>query len=368
MARATRDDPDSPDSRALAATISERPAVTPIPDQLASLPRIPLATLPTPLDEAPRLREALGGPARCPKILIKRDDLTGLALGGNKARKLEFLIGDALRQQATTVITTGAAQSNHARMTAAAARAAGLRVELVLTADADPPMQGNLLLDRIFGAVLHYVPPPADPTLATSDEEEAKVAEVIASLQARGERPYLIPIGGSSGIGVLGYFSGTPELLAQLEERRERAARLYFASGSRGTQAGITLGAKHFGAPYEVYGVAVSGGESFKRERALRIGNEAATLARIATRLTPDDLVTDQNFIGPGYGMATPECVEAIRLLAETEGILLDPVYTAKAMAALIHHARAGALDPSASVVFVHTGGVPALFAHAQLF
>jgi D-cysteine desulfhydrase family pyridoxal phosphate-dependent enzyme len=336
--------------------------------EIAAMRRVPFATLPTPLHDLPRLRTALGGPRRCPTILIKRDDLTGLALGGNKARKLEFLIGDALAKNATVVITTGAAQSNHARMTAAAARAAGLGVELVLTADPDPAVQGNLLLDRLFGATIHFVPPPADPTLATSDEEDAKVAEVMAALTSRGERPYLIPVGGSSGVGVLGYFSGTPELLGDLDARGERPARLYFASGSRGTQAGITLGAKHFRAPYEVYGVAVSGGESFKRERALRIANEAAVLAGIDTRVAERDLVTDQNFIGDGYGIATPECLEAIRLLAETEGILLDPVYTAKAMAALIRHARDGAIDDMPSVVFVHTGGVPALFAHAELF
>jgi D-cysteine desulfhydrase family pyridoxal phosphate-dependent enzyme len=330
--------------------------------------RVALATLPTPLHELPRLRAALGGAARCPPILIKRDDLTGLALGGNKARKLEFLIGDALALNATVVVTTGAAQSNHARMTAAAARAAGLRAELVLTAAPDPPLQGNLLLDRLFGATIHFVPPPADPTLATSDEEEAKVVDVLASLEAHGERPYLIPVGGSSGVGVLGYFYGTEELLSQLHAANERPARLYFASGSRGTQAGITLGAKHFGAPYEVYGVAVSGGEPFKRERALRIANEAADIARIETRVTPSDLVTDQDCIGEGYGIATPACLEAITLLAEMEGILLDPVYTAKAMAALIRHARDGALDPARAVVFVHTGGVPALFAHAALF
>jgi D-cysteine desulfhydrase family pyridoxal phosphate-dependent enzyme len=330
--------------------------------------QVRLATLPTPLHTLPRLREALGGAARCPKILIKRDDLTGLALGGNKARKLEFLIGDALEQGATVVVTTGAAQSNHARMTAAAACAAGLGVELVLTAEPNPPLQGNLLLDRLFGATIHYVPPPADPTLATSEEEEAKVADVMASLRARGERPYLIPVGGSSGVGVLGYFTATREIVTQLEEQHERPTRLYFASGSRGTQAGITLGAKHFGAPYEVYGVAVSGGEWFKRERALRIANEAAVIAGIDTRVDERDLVTDQNFIGPGYGIATPECIEAIRLVATTEGILLDPVYTAKAMAALVHHARSGTLDRTSSVVFVHTGGVPALFAHARLF
>ena len=330
--------------------------------------RFPLATLPTPVHELPRLREALGGTTRCPRILIKRDDLTGLALGGNKARKLEYLIADAIDRDATVVLTTGAAQSNHARMTAAAARAAGLGVHLVLTADVDPPLQGNLLLDRIFGAVIHFVPPPADPALATSDEEAAKVAEVLDRLRAAGERPYEIPVGGSSGVGVLGYTFGTRELVDQLAAIGARPSRLYFASGSRGTQAGLTLGAKWCGAPYVVYGVAVSGGESFKRERAFRIANEAAAIANLPTRVVDDDLQTDQGFIGDGYGIPTPQCLEAIRLLAETEGILLDPVYTAKAMAALIEHARSSQLDPATSVVFLHTGGTPALFAHARLF
>jgi D-cysteine desulfhydrase family pyridoxal phosphate-dependent enzyme len=330
--------------------------------------RIPLATLPTPIHELPRLREALGGSGRCPKLLIKRDDLTGLALGGNKARKLEFLIGDAVDQGATVVLTTGAAQSNHARMTAAAARAAGLKIHLVLTAEPNPPVQGNLLLDRLFGAVIHYVPPPADPTLATSEEEEAKVAEVLAALRADGERPYEIPVGGSSGVGVLGYTFGTRELMDQLNELGEQPARLYFASGSRGTQAGLTLGALWCHASYAVYGVAVSGGESFKRERALRIANEAARLGGIGVSVAAEHLVTDQGYIGDGYGLPTPGCLEAIHLLAETEGILLDPVYTAKAMAGLIDHVRTGALDPASTVVFLHTGGVPALFAHARLF
>ena len=330
--------------------------------------RFPLATLPTPLHDLPRLREALGGSARCPRILIKRDDLTGLALGGNKARKLEFLIGDALDHGATVVLTTGAAQSNHARMTAAAARAAGLGVHLVLTADANPPLQGNLLLDRIFGATIHYVPPPPDPTLATSDEEAAKVVEVLDQLRRTGERPYEIPVGGSSGVGVLGYTYGTREIVDQLAAMNVRASRLYFASGSRGTQAGLTLGAKWCEAPYAVYGVAVSGGESFKRERALRIAHEAAAIAGLTVRVTEDDLVTDQQYIGDGYGIPTAACLDAIRLLAETEGILLDPVYTGKAMAALIDHARRGLLDPAVSVVFLHTGGTPALFAHAALF
>jgi D-cysteine desulfhydrase family pyridoxal phosphate-dependent enzyme len=333
--------------------------------------RIPLATLPTSLHAAPRLRDALGGPSRCPKILIKRDDLTGLALGGNKARKLEFLIAEALEQKATVVITTGAVQSNHARMTAAAARAAGLDVVLVLTASENPPapaLQGNLLLDDLFGATIHYLPPPADPTLATSPEEDAKVAEVVANLEKRGERPYVVPIGGSSPTGVLGYAWGTHELVEQLKAMNERPARLYYASGSRGTAAGIVLGAKLWNAPYEPYGVAVSGGESFKIQRAMRIANGAADKIGTTMRVEAHELFTDQGYIGPGYGIATQECVEAIRLVARTEGILLDPTYTAKAMACLIDHARRGVLDPASSIVFLHTGGVPALFAHAGLF
>ena len=324
--------------------------------------RIPLATLPTPLQPAHRLRAALGG-NDCPRILIKRDDLTGLALGGNKARKLEFLIADALAQGASVVVTTGAVQSNHARMTAAAARAAGLDAVLILTADGDhPPVQGNLLLDHLFGATIHFIPPPADPMLATSDIEEAKVAEVLDDLRSKGQRPYFVPVGGSSGMGVFGYFTGTRELVEQLQAIGERPARLYYASGSRGTQAGLTLGAKVHAAPYAVYGIAVSGGESFKKERALRIANEAAAIAGVDTRVTEDDLITDQRYIGPGYGIATPECLAAIRMLATTEAILLDPVYTAKAMAGLIDHVQRREIDPASSVVFLHTGGVPALF------
>ena len=329
--------------------------------------RLPLAHLPTPLHETPRLRDALGGPARCPKLLFKRDDLTGLALGGNKARKLEFLIADALGERATVIVTTGAAQSNHARMTAAAARAAGLEIVLVLTADDDPPVQGNLLLDHLFGATIHFVPPPADPLLATSDIEEAKVAEVMADLHRRGERPYLIPVGGSSGVGVLGYVFGTGEIVRQLQEMDAHPSRLYYASGSRGTQAGLTLGAAVHAAPYELRGIAVSGGETWKRERALRIANEAASLIGTPTRIRDSDLVTDQRQIGAGYGIPTEECLEAISLVARSEGILLDPVYTAKAMAGLISDVRGRAVDPQSSVLFLHTGGVPAVFAHAAM-
>lgn len=328
---------------------------------LAKQPRVSLAMLPTPIHDAVRLREALGGASRCPRILIKRDDLTALGLGGNKARKLEFLVADALAQGATTLVTTGAVQSNHARMTAAAAAVSGLRSVLVLTATTpEPALAGNLLLDRLYGATVRLVP-SIDHMLAVG-QDEAVVAEVVAEERAHGRTAYVIPIGGSSGIGVFGYLGGSAELVGQLEEMGVSPSRLYYASGSRGTQAGLTLGAKACGAPYSVYGVAVSAGEPEKIERAKRIANEAATRLGIAERLDLQDLVTDQHHIGDGYGIPTADGIEAIALVAKTEAILLDQCYTSKAMAALIAHVRAGQLAPSDTIVFLHTGGVPALF------
>ena len=334
---------------------------------LASQPRFPLATLPTPLVEAARLRAALGGPERCPRILIKRDDLTGLALGGNKARKLEFLVADALRQSADTLVTSGAVQSNHARMTAAAACAAGLACSLVLSSrDEHPDVQGNLLLDRLFGASIHFIPASDDPHLAVAADEAVRVAEVASQLSARGHRPYVIPIGGSSPIGTLGYVAGTLELVTQLSAAGIRVDRLYYASGSRGTQAGLELGSRLFDAPYRLRGIAVSAGELEKRERAAQLMNAAAGVLSAGVRVRADQLETDQRFIGEGYGIPTQGCVEAIALAARHEGILLDRVYTGKAMAALIDDVRQKTVEPNETVVFLHTGGVPALFAHAE--
>lgn len=328
---------------------------------LAAVPRVRLAALPTPLQEAARLRAALGGAARCPRLLIKRDDLTGLALGGNKARKLEFLVADALAHGADTLVTTGAVQSNHARMTAAAACAAGLRCVLVLTArTANPAPEGNLLLDRLYGAEVRYVE-AIDPALAVG-RDEAVVAEVVAEEAARGRRAYVIPVGGSSAVGALGYVAGTMELVEQLAALGARPERLYYASGSRGTQAGLALGAALCGASYQVYGVAVSGGEPEKVLRARRIAAEAAARLGVPSGAVPEALVTDQGFIGEGYGIPTDEGLDAIALLARTEAVLLDPTYTAKAFAALLRHVRDGTLDPAGTVVFLHTGGAPALF------
>lgn len=336
-------------------------AVSRVRSALAGQPRLPLAQLPTPLHDAVRLRQALGGPGRCPRILIKRDDLTALGLGGNKARKLEYLVADARAQGATTLITTGAVQSNHARMTAAAACVAGMRCVLVLTSTAgEPALAGNLLLDRLYGATVRLVP-SVDPMLAVG-QDEATVAEVVAEEEGHGRTPYVIPVGGSSGVGVLGYVGGTAELVDQLSADGVAPSRLYYASGSRGTQAGLTLGALLCEAPYRVYGVAVSAGEPEKIERARRIANEAATLLNLPERLDVPDLVTDQSFIGDGYGIPTEGGLEAIDLLARSEAILLDPCYTSKGMAALVDHVRCGELEPTDTVVFLHTGGMPAVF------
>jgi L-cysteate sulfo-lyase len=328
---------------------------------LAARPRIALATLPTPLHDATGLRAALGGDRLCPRILIKRDDLTALGLGGNKARKLEYLVADARAQGATTLITTGAVQSNHARMTAAAACVAGMRCVLVLTTTTEAPaVAGNLLLDTLYGATIRLVP-SIDPMLAVG-QDEAVVAAVASEERAAGRVPYVIPVGGSSGIGVCGYVGGTAELVDQLHDAGITPSRLYYASGSRGTQAGLTLGAGLCEAPYRVYGVAVSAGEPEKIERAKRIGNEAAALLNLPERLERDDLVTDQHFIGEGYGIPTREGLDAIALFARSEAILLDPCYTSKAAAAMIAHIRGGEIRGDETIVFLHTGGMPALF------
>jgi D-cysteine desulfhydrase family pyridoxal phosphate-dependent enzyme len=331
----------------------------------SSIPRIPLATLPTPFQELPRLRQALGGAQKSPRIFVKRDDLTGLALGGNKARKLEFLVADAMRHGADVLITTGATQSNHARMTAAAARMAGLECHLVLTSKSDaPPLEGNLLLDAVYGATVHHVAAPDDPKLALGNDE-AKVREVQERLLAAGRKPYVIAVGGSSGVGSLGYTLATVELIEQLSTANQQPSRLYYASGSRGTQAGLTLGAKACYAPYSLHGIAVSTGEPEKTQRALIAANMAAELLGLSTRIEVDDLFTDNGFIGEGYGIPTPECLEAIALLARTEGILVDPCYTGKALAGLIAHVRRGELRSDESVVFLHTGGAPGMFTRA---
>ena len=326
---------------------------------LSSITRFPLAQLPTPLQEAHNLRHALGGAARCPRILIKRDDLTGLAFGGNKVRKLEFLVADALDRKASVLVTAGAAQSNHARATAAAARVAGMRAVLVLEEPATGgPPQGNLLLDHLLGADVQFVP--------AGTELNGEVERVADALHQAGERPYAVPVGGSNAVGLLGYVAMAEELSAQLAGMGVAPSRLYYANGSRGTQAGIVLGARAVEAAYRPIGVLVSPNSAEKEARSLEIANVAAERLGLDLRLTAEDMVDLDGYIGAGYAAPTDACDEAILLLARTEAIFLDPVYSGKAMSALIDHVRTGQIEPSETVVFLHTGGATALFAHNE--
>lgn len=325
--------------------------------RLASFPRYPLTVLPTPLQRAPNLERALG--ARSPRIYIKRDDLTGLAFGGNKSRKLEYLVADAIAHQASVLITEGSVQSNHARLTAAAAAVTGLKSVLVLDAGHGAETQGNLLLDRMMGADVRIVP--------NGSLRRAVIAEVIAELTAAGETPYAIPTGGSVPLGALGYVAFVLELMSQLHALSETPRRLYFASGSHGTQSGLAVGVRAFNAPFVPIGVSDGDPAASMRPKSLKLMAETAALIGLDATFNEHDVQIEDRFTGPGYGSETPEGLAAIRLLARTEAIFLDPVYTGKAMAALLAHIRDGVIDRSESIVFLHTGGGPSIFAHPNL-
>jgi D-cysteine desulfhydrase family pyridoxal phosphate-dependent enzyme len=317
--------------------------------------RFPLAALPTPVEDLPRLSAFLGGP----RLLVKRDDQTGLAFGGNKARKLEFLIADALAMGAETVITAGAAQSNHCRQTAAAARRANLKCVLVLGGEEPALPDGNLLLDRLLGAEIHWT---------GMHRRGERMHEIAAELRAEGRIPYLIPYGGSNGVGAQGYVEGMRELTRQMAERGEHLDALVFASSSGGTQAGIVLGAKVTGFAGEILGISIDKGERapdrFENELAA-IANEAADVMGIDVKLRDADFKVCYDYLGAGYGIVGDLEREAIGLAAYHEALILDPVYTGRAFGALIDLLSRGRFKRSDNVLFWHTGGGPALFAYA---
>jgi D-cysteine desulfhydrase family pyridoxal phosphate-dependent enzyme len=326
--------------------------------QLDEFPRIPLAHLPTALEAAPRLGEAIG----LPQLLVKRDDATGLAMGGNKARKLEYLMADAVAQGADVVFTTGGVQSNHARMTAAAACKLGMRSELFLCDPEPPAAQGNLLLDHLFGAAVHFIP---GLTLGAMYE---RMDTRAAELQARGHRPYIIPVGGSTPLGSLGYVRAVRELASQAEREGRRIDAMTVAAGSTGTLTGVLLGARLFLPETRVYGVSVSPWGAAGRQKCAGLVAAAAALLDVDWRPAADEIPMWDDWLGAGYGVPTPEGLEVIRLAAELEGYLLDPVYTGKALAGTRGLAQRGELRPDETVVFWHTGGAPALFAFNSLF
>jgi D-cysteine desulfhydrase len=318
--------------------------------------RLSLAFLPTPIEELRVLSRTLGGP----RILIKRDDLTGLALGGNKTRKLEFLLADALARKATVLVTAGAAQSNHCRQTAAAAAKCGLKCALVLGGEETGTPNGNLLLDGLLGAEVHWT---------ARERRIERMEELAEELRGKGERPYVIPYGGSNGVGALGYYFAMAEALDQLGSMRIRPAVMLVASSSGGTQAGLVAGAKVAGYDGKIIGVSIDKGERgpepFEEEMAA-IANATLAGAGSGERVTPGDFDVAYDYLGAGYGILGDPEREAIRLLARLEGVLLDPVYTARAMGGLIDMIRRGEITSADTVMFWHTGGAPALFAYAS--
>lgn len=325
-------------------------------DKLRQLPRTPFGFLPTPLVELKRLSQALGGP----RLWIKRDDQTGLAFGGNKTRKLEFLVGDAIAQGADTLVSGGAAQSNHCRQTAAAAAAAGLECHLALGGSAPALANGNLLLDHLLGAHIHW---------CGERRKGEDIPAIVEQLQRAGRKPYIVPYGGSSTVGSLGYIEAQRELGDQLAACGEHLTHMAFASSSGATHAGMVVGQQLFVPSVQVLGIRIEPdqpGETPLAQTVAELANAAAGLLGHEAGVQAAAVQLCGDFVGDGYGVVGDAEREAIALLARHEGILLDPVYTGKAMAGLIGLIRRGTFTPDDRVLFWHTGGGPALFAYAE--
>ncbi len=322
---------------------------------LARFSRVRLAHLPTPLEPAPRLSEALGV-----EIWIKRDDCTGLAGGGNKTRKLEFLLGDALEQNADTLVTQGAVQSNHVRQTAAAAASHGLACEIILeertgSTAIDYTRNGNVLLDRLFGATIRTVPGGSDMS--------AELETTAETVRARGGKPYVIPGGGSNAIGALGYVDCAREIVVQADELDLRIDRIVTATGSAGTHAGLVAGLAVMGADIPVLGIGVRAPKPKQEENVLKLARETAALLGRPDAVTAEMVAADCDYVGEGYGLVDEAVIEALKLAARTDGIVLDPVYTGKAMKGLIALAKTGRFEGE-TLVFLHTGGAQGLFGY----
>ncbi len=323
---------------------------------LAGIPRVRLATLPTPLEAAPRLSAQLGGT----EVWVKRDDLTGLALGGNKTRQLEFLLGDALARGATAVLTGAGVQSNYCRQLAAACARLGLRACFVLRGEPAAHPKGNLLLDALLGAECRFLPPDR------FYEDFPGAAEAWANeLRGSGERPYLADVLGwdslALSLGALGYVEAALELERQFEACGWWPDALYVCSGAA-TQAGLTVARLLLDLPYRVIGISASPFVADKPTVIAAVAGRAAQALGFNLDVRPADVTNLDGYLGDGYGAPTPLSLEALRLAARLEGLLLDPTYTAKAFGGLLDHVRRGVVRRGERVLFLHTGGAPALF------
>ncbi|HEY9235243.1 MULTISPECIES: D-cysteate sulfo-lyase [Phenylobacterium] len=316
---------------------------------------------PTPLEALPRLSAALGGP----NIFIKRDDLTGLTSGGNKTRKLEFLVADAIAQGCDTLITVGAVQSNHCRLTLAAAAKEGLKCRLVLEqrvpGSYDPAASGNNFLFHLVGAETITV-------INAGTDLNAAMTAVADEVAALGRKAYIIPGGGSNPLGSLGYVSCFEEIMAQTFDMGLKLDHVVCASGSAGTHAGLLTGAFGTNSGIPITGINVRRPKAEQEGNVFDLAQRTAAFAGVATSLPRESVVCFDEWVGPGYSLPTDEMIEAVKMLATLEGVLLDPVYTGKAMAGLIGLVRRGHFRKDENVLFVHTGGSPALYAYQSIF
>lgn len=326
---------------------------------LSRFPRVSLAHLPTPLEFLPRLTEHLGGP----NIYVKRDDCTGLGTGGNKTRKLEFLMADAVANNADVIITQGAVQSNHARQTAAAACKMGMACELVfekrVTDASDPYLNsGNVLLDRIFGANLRDVEKGTDM--------DAAMESVAAELRDAGKTPYIIPGGGSNRIGALGYVDCALEFMAQAKDQGFVIDHVVHATGSAGTQAGLIVGIRASGADIPLLGIGVNAPQDVQEEKVYKLAVETAEYVGSPGAVSREDIVANCDYVGEGYGIPTKEMNDAVMLLARLEGLLFDPVYSGKGLAGMIDLVGKGYFGDARNIIFIHTGGSAGLFGYSD--
>lgn len=325
--------------------------------------RVDLACLPTPLEYAQNLTNVLQGP----RIFFKRDDCTGLAFGGNKVRKLEFVMADARKRKADVVITAGGLQSNWVRQTAAAAKKLGMEVILVLKGDKPQEYQGNLLLDKMLGCDIRF-----EKTIDIEGELEGEfpyTRRLAEEVKKRGKIPYLAALGAENPLGVLGYINALDELKHQLDKMEIEADYIVLAERGGGTQAGVEIGVKLLGLRTKVLGIGVGRGRREECDKVSELCNETLDFLQLGNyQFTPDGVMINMDYVGEGYAIPTKECVEAIKLVAQKEGIILDPVYTAKAMAGLIDLIKKGRFKKDDNVIFIHTGGGIANFAYSQLF
>lgn len=315
--------------------------------------RLGFAHLPTPIEKLQNLTRFLNGP----EIYIKRDDQTGLAFGGNKTRKLEFLCAEALAQNSNHLITCGAPQSNHCRQTAAAAAHLGLSCSLVLSGEEPELLNGNALINKIMDARQIWI---------GNDVPENVMADLASEIRAGGDKPYIIPRGGSTGLGAIAYVYAMQELARQLSENEIDIDLIVLASSSGGTQAGVVLGKDIFDIPGEVIGISIDSVASELKIDVVKIAHDAVERLGLTRTISPDMVVVNDQYLGQGNGILSPEEREAIKLFAKLEGILLDPVYTSKAAAALIDQVRQGKWSDRKAILFWHTGGTPALFAYSH--